>query len=121
MKKYNEDPQTSQMEELKSIVAEELTPYAEKATVIEKSTYSSLDAPEVIAALEGKNAVVLTAEPALTQDPTLTLTQRAEALPSHSPALAKRLRTCDRISFLRELRRRTCCNTPYQTSVLDPQ
>ena len=38
---------------------EELTPYAEKATVVEKSTYSSMDAPEVIAAMEGKRAVVL--------------------------------------------------------------
>lgn len=38
---------------------QELTPYAEKATVVEKSTYSSMDAPEVIAAMEGKRAVVL--------------------------------------------------------------
>ncbi len=38
---------------------EALKPYAEKATVVEKSTYSSMDAPEVIAAMEGKSAVVL--------------------------------------------------------------
>lgn len=36
-----------------------LKPYAEKATVVEKSTYSSMDAPEVIAAMEGKRTVVL--------------------------------------------------------------
>ena len=38
---------------------EALKPYAEKATVVEKSTYSSMDAPKVIAAMEGKSAVVL--------------------------------------------------------------
>ena len=36
-----------------------LAPYAENAVVIDKSTYSSMDAPEVLAALEGKKAVVL--------------------------------------------------------------
>ena len=39
---------------------EEFAPYAEKAAVVEKSTYSSMDAPEVLAAMEGKKAVVLT-------------------------------------------------------------
>ena len=38
---------------------EALKPYAEKATVVAKSTYSSMDAPEVAAAMEGKRAVVL--------------------------------------------------------------
>ena len=38
---------------------EELAPYAARAAVIEKSTYSSLDSPEVLAAMEGKKAVVL--------------------------------------------------------------
>lgn len=38
---------------------EALAPYAARTTVVEKSTYSSLDAPEVLAAMEGKKAVVL--------------------------------------------------------------
>ena len=41
-------------------LAEVLAPYAGKATVVDKSTYSSMDAPEVLAAMEGKSAVVLT-------------------------------------------------------------
>ena len=38
---------------------EALAPYAARTTVVEKSTYSSMDAPEVLAAMEGKKAVVL--------------------------------------------------------------
>ena len=39
---------------------EELAPWAEKAAVVEKTTYSSMDAEGVIAAMAGKSAVVLT-------------------------------------------------------------
>ena len=38
----------------------ELAPYAAKAPVVEKSTYSSMKAEQVLAALKGKEAVVLT-------------------------------------------------------------
>ena len=42
-------------------IVDELTSYAAgAAAVAEKSTYSSMDAPEVLAAMEGKRAVVLT-------------------------------------------------------------
>ncbi len=53
---FREINENAQLAEL----AAALTPYAEKATVIDKSTYSSMDAPEVLAALEGRKAVVLT-------------------------------------------------------------
>ena len=39
---------------------EELTPYAAEGRVAEKSTYSSMKSEQVLAALEGKKAVVLT-------------------------------------------------------------
>ena len=42
-------------------IVDELAPYAAGAdAVAAKSTYSSLDAPEVLAAMEGKSAIVLT-------------------------------------------------------------
>ena len=40
-------------------LAEGLAPYAEQTAVIDKSTYSSMDAPEVRSAMMGKKAVVL--------------------------------------------------------------
>jgi nicotinamidase-related amidase len=51
-REINEDPQLAEL-------AEALAPYAEKTTVIDKSTYSSMDAPEVLRAMEGKKAVIL--------------------------------------------------------------
>ena len=48
----NEDPFLAEL-------AAEMQPWAKKATVVEKSTFSSLDAPETIEAMEGKRAVVL--------------------------------------------------------------
>ena len=52
-REINENPVLAEL-------ADSLKPYAEKATVIDKSTYSSMDAPEVLAVMEGKKAVVLT-------------------------------------------------------------
>lgn len=51
-REINEDPVLAEL-------AGVLTPYAGKATVIDKSTYSSMDAPEVLAAVKDKKAVVL--------------------------------------------------------------
>ena len=51
-REINENPYLAEL-------AEALAPYAEHTTVIDKSTYSSMDAPEVLAAMEGKKAVVL--------------------------------------------------------------
>ena len=58
-KQYNEAYREINENAFLAEFPEELAPYAEKSTVIEKSTYSSLDAPEVVTALEGKSAVVL--------------------------------------------------------------
>ena len=51
-REINENPVLAEL-------ADTLAPYAEKTTVIDKSTYSSMDAPEMLAAMEGKKAVVL--------------------------------------------------------------
>ena len=51
-REINENPHLAEL-------AEALAPYAEKAAVVDKSTYSSMDAPEVLRAMEGKKAVVL--------------------------------------------------------------
>ncbi len=52
-REINEDPSLSEL-------ADEIAPFAANGRLIDKSTYSSLDAPEVRAAAEGKRAVVLT-------------------------------------------------------------
>ena len=56
---YNEAYREINENEYLSEISEPMTPYAAEGAVIDKSTYSSMDAPEVIAALEGKKAVVL--------------------------------------------------------------
>lgn len=43
-----------------SELAEAMAPYAAQSVVVDKSTYSSMDAEAVVAAMEGKKAVVLT-------------------------------------------------------------
>ena len=56
---YNEAYRDINENAFLSEIPEEFAPYAQRAAVIDKSTYSSLDAPEVRAAAEGKKAVVL--------------------------------------------------------------
>ena len=56
---YNEAYRDINENSFLSEIPEEFAPYAQRAVVIDKSTYSSLDAPEVRAAAEGKKAVVL--------------------------------------------------------------
>ena len=51
-REINENPELAEL-------AEGLAPYAEQTAVIDKSTYSSMDAPEVRSAMMGKKAVVL--------------------------------------------------------------
>ena len=58
-KQYNEAYREINANAFLAEFPEALAPYAAKATVIEKATYSSMDAPEVLAAMEGKKAVVL--------------------------------------------------------------
>ena len=56
---YNEAYRDINENAFLSEIPEEFAPYAQRAVVIDKSTYSSLDAPEVRATAEGKKAVVL--------------------------------------------------------------
>jgi isochorismate hydrolase len=57
---YNEAYREINDNDFLAEIVEELAPYAADAAVVDKSTYSSMDAPEVLAAMEGKRAVVLT-------------------------------------------------------------
>ncbi len=57
---YNEAYREINENDYLAEIVDELAPYAADAGVVEKSTYSSMDEPEVLAAMEGKKAVVLT-------------------------------------------------------------
>lgn len=59
-KQYNEAYQEINENAFLAEFPDELKSYAQKAKVVEKSTFSSMNVEEVIAGMRGKNAVVLT-------------------------------------------------------------